>query len=1249
MNNPSIRIEGSILSPDIFDQFEELTGQKKSDFELPYKTSVKDEIARSWAGARKYWRIFQRRLTMLEKNQLGTTETRNLWIIPLLGLLSYKIEYRHRGMQIDGRKYPISHRIVNCGDTPIHIVGVNYPYGLDKKPLSGGRRISAHGLMQEFLNLRDELYGIVTDGQRLRLLRDNSRLVKQSYLEFDLDRIFRDELFADFSVLFRLLHATRLPKSRDSAHDSLIEQYHQDSLESGARIREGLSQAVREAILKFGNGFLSHSDNLELQDNISSNKLSASEYFQYLLRLIYRLLFLVVIEERNLVFSDDVQQNQREVYRDYYSVSRLRRLSELRHFSDSGKYDNWLALNSCFKLFEANGQGIKLGISPLAGDLFSADALGVLTRCTLSNDIFMKCLKSLSLYKNPNNGQIIRINYAALNVEEFGSVYEGLLESEPKFTNLQGGLRFNLAEGRERADTGSHYTPDDLVQPLIRHSLDYLIQECLIADDPESALLDLKVADITCGSGHILLAAARRIANTLATVRTNEEQPSPLAYRAALRDVVRNCIYGVDLNPLAIELCKVALWLEAHSPGEPLNFLDHHIKCGNAILGFAKREDVSVGVPTEAFKPIQNDDKEIASEFRSRNKKELKHKDQLPINFNNLLKVQVTSVAEEFNSLASLPENSLDEIVEKKKQFRALEETKDVELLKTISDVPIAQFFIPKDSENSGKLVTDAKFREFFWAGNRTYSIGTETARLLSKEKNIFHWFLEFPEVMEKGGFDCILGNPPYMGGQRLSGTFGYPFCQCMRWLYAPAGLSELVVYFIRRVHTLLRKNGFAAVITTNSIKDGRVRKDGLEQIVLTGSEINMAIRNIKWPGTANLVVSLLAFYKGIWRGLKFLDNSKVEFINTYLEDNIIQPKPQKLLENQNLVFQGSIFLGNGFLLTHDEAKQFCETAPENSEVIMPIINGKEINNNPVQKPGRCIINFRDWPKKRAQNYLIPFSRVEEKVKPIREKQKIKKRRELWWIFAGSTPALTESLSKLSRCFVVARTTKHLSFSAMPTDYVFSDATFVFTTDRWDLFSVVQSTIHEIWARKYSGSLKTHLRYTSTNCFNTFAFPIGLMQNSNLNVATLGDRYHTLRKSIMKSLWIGLTTLYNLFHDPNLSKDLIMKISKKNFEVSESGFQDLIELRNLQYEIDSAILELYGWTDLKFEYDFHELEYLSENDRVRYTIAKEVRRELLNRLLEENLSRTNEQIASGNIGKGDKNLVAKDNLFEKIL
>ena len=1221
MNYPSIRIEGGILSPDILGQTEELPGQWPSDFALDAGTKVKDEIARAWADAQDYWRIFQRKLVTVREGSKATTETRNLWTVPLLGLLGYDIEYQPRGTEFNGRIYVISHRATNRADSPVQIIGARDPASLDKKPANATRRMSAHALVQEFLNLHDQLYGLVTDGHVLRLLRDSSRLVKQSYLEFDLDRIFTDGLFADFAVLYRLLHATRLPLTNDTAAESLIERYHQDSLDSGARIREGLSKAVEQAILDFGSGFLSHRDNDALRAAAANGGLEAGHYYQQLLRLIYRLLFLMVIEERDLVFPTDTPRAQRDIYRKFYSVARLRRLSEKRYLDDARRHDLWLALQACFRLFEADGPGAKLGIAPLAGDLFSAEAVGSLANCTLSNDVLLGCLRSLSVYRHPDSGQLIRVNYAALNVEEFGSVYEGLLEYEPEFAGEGYELRFGFRRGSGRAATGSHYTPDDLVQPLIRHSLDHLIAERLKADDPEAALLELRVADIACGSGHILLAAARRIGTELAVVRTGEEQPSPPAYRAALRDAIRHCIYGVDLNPLAVELCKVALWIEAHIPGQPLNFLDHHIKCGNAIVGFARREELGQGVPTEAFKTLPGDDKEVASAYRKKNKEDLRHQKQTSFDFTPELRSRLDAVLEDWHLLSALPEQTPAQVDAKKERFTAFSQGEHAGLLRAVADIPVAQFYIPKVPGNEAKLATDGVFRSYWRGQLAPQGHGADAARSVGVQRRFFHWFLEFPEIMNHGGFDCILGNPPYLGGQALSGTYGYAFCECMRWRFAPTGLSELVVYFLRRIHGLLRDGGFTAIITTNSIVDGDVRKDGLEQVLVAGAQINMAVRGMKWPGAANLVVSLLAIHKGEWNGRRVLDNQPATTINAFFEEGENLGEPRSLVESRDRVFQGSIFLGDGFLLTHDDAERMRASDSRNAEVIMPIINGKELNNEPDQAPGRSIINFRDWPMERAREYPEPLSVVDERVKPEREAQKDKGGRKFWWRFLRPRMEMQARLRNLSRCFVAAATTKHLSFSAMPTDFVYSHALYVFTTDRWDLFTVVQSTLHEVWARKYSGSLETRLRYSPSDCFNTFAFPAGLWQTTDPGLAKLGERYHAHREALMHSLWLGLTKIYNLFHARDLSAETVAQVSKKDADTAATGFEALLALRQLHVALDNAVRDTYGWQDLDLEHGFHEVETLPENDRVRYTVSPAARREVLKRLLAENHAR----------------------------
>lgn len=1221
MSYPSIRIEGAIFSPDILERLEESPGQRPADFNLDTGTKVKDEIARAWADAQDYWRIFQRKLDSLKPDSPATTETRQQWIVPLLGLLGYQLEYQAKGIELNGKNYTISHRAINRGQTPIHVVGYRESAGLDRKPERthiGAPRMSAHSLVQEYLNLHDELYGLVTNGRLLRLLRDSSRLIKLTYLEFDLDRIFTDGLFADFAVLYRLLHATRMPLSNDAAAESLIERYHQDSLDSGARIRDGLSKAVEQAIRDFANGFVTHRDNEALRQSIRDGKLSPETYYQHLLRLIYRLLFLLVIEERDLIFPASATRQQREVFRRYYSVERLRLLSEKRHLADKRFHDHWLGLLATFRLFESHGPGEKLGVAPLAGDLFSPAAIGILAQCKLGNDVLLGCLRSLGLYQHPDNGQTIRVNYAALNVEEFGSVYEGLLEFQPVFHTTGERVEFDFAQGDQRAATGSHYTPDDLVQPLIKHSLDYLIADALKKPDPAKVLLELRVADISCGSGHILLAAARRIATELAIVRTGEEQPSPSAFRAAIRDVIRECIYGVDLNPLAVELCKVALWLEAHTPGEPLNFLDHHIKCGNAIVGFARREEAERGVPDEAFKTLPDDDKETAALLRKRNKKEREDyaAGQLPLS--SSLQKQLDDILRSWNELNRLPEHTPDEIEAKKARYLAFTQSKDSWLLHQIASIPIAQFYIPKAKDNLQKFITDATFRRYWKGEVSPQGQATAEAWAMAERKRFFHWFLEFPEIMERGGFDCILGNPPYKGGQDLSRFYGHAFCEYTKWQFAPTGLSDLVVFFVRRFFNVLRNGGFCAFITTNSIKDGDIRKDGLEQLIKQGGDIGMAVRAIRWPGGANLTVSLLAIRNGEWTEKRFIDGKLVSHVSAFLEDEPPSAAPCVLTESRERNFVGTHYLGDGFVFDASHAYRLIESDHRNAEVLFPLFNCQDLNNSPDMRSNRFIAHFYDWDESKARAYREVFSQVEATVPNERSTQKDRRLRDRWWHYKRPYLEIFSRSRSLDRFFACGITTKHLCYSALSIDHIVSHAVCVFVSDRWDLFSIVQSTLHECWARKLSGAHEVRLRYSPSECFETFPFPQGLWQAANSSLAALGERYHEHRHALMKSLWLGLTDIYNLFHACELTPAEVARVSKKPLLEAEAGYQGILELRRRHRELDIAVRDAYGWTDLELGHDFHEVETLSENDRVRYTVSPAARKEVLKRLLAEN-------------------------------
>jgi len=1263
MKYPSIRIEGAILSADILDKIEQgdLLGQKSKDFGFTGSNiRVKDEIVRAWADAQDMWRIYKRKMEVLPDQKAGTTETRNFWIVPLLGLLGYEVERYRKAQDINGKTYAISHYAHNIDHFPIHIMG--FRDSLDKKRLDSGPRMSPHALIQEYINLHEHLFAIVTNGLSIRLLRDSSRLIKLSFVEFDLERMFEEEHFTDFALLFRLIHYSRMPGKQTEGPESLIEGYHQDSLDSGSRIRDGLSKAVEHSIRSMANGFLAHRENVDLRQAIIDGNLTAKDFYQFQLRLIYRLLFLMVIEERDLIFTKSTAKSKKDIYYQYYSVGRLRKLSEKRYLADKRFRDVWISMKNTFRLYESSFYGEKLDILPLAGDLFNANAIGNLSQCQLNNKVLLECLANLSVFINPDTQQKMRVNYASLNVEEFGSVYEGLLEYDPVLDVTGDNVEFRLVKGSGRSSSGSHYTPDELVQPLIKHSLNHIIEDKLKTSDPEKALLSITVCDVACGSGHFLLGAARRIATELAKERTSEDQPSPSAFREAVRDVIRHCIYGVDLNPLAVELAKVALWLEAHNPGEPLNFLDHKIKCGDAIVGLAHLKELENGIANEAFKKLDGDD-ETARTFAKKNKEE-KITKQSAINFEKQVGQKIEEVNLAYVNFSKMLETTPEEIVAKQKAYQQLSTGSNWWRLKTLADIQTAQFFIPKKVELSDRLITENTYRDLL-AGTKPLqgSIAIAKATAVAAEKRFFHWFLEFPEVIANGGFSCIIGNPPFLGNRKLKSAFGEPFLEWVRYAYAPAALVDLVTYFFRRTFDLIRENGFQSLIATNTIAQGGAREGGLAVIQERGGTINYAVRSLRWPGLAAVEVSQVAVHKGEWKKEFVLDSKLVNRITAYLDDSEELGNPYTLIKNKSKSFQGSIVLGKGFILKPSEAQRLLSLDKQNKKILFPYLNGQDLNGNSDQSPSRWVINFYDWDEEKCRREFPDCYKILEKhVKPERLNGSKEVRSYPWWQFWRTRFELYHKIAPLKRVLVVAQVSKYPTFFLVQNKSIYSMMCIVFPYDDFAIVALLQSSIHEIWLRKYGSSLETRQRYVPTDVFETFPFPKN--QEIEVDLEQIGKTYHEFRQEIMLKMQLGLTKTYNQFHSPKLSNDIVKSslASKAELEKAfgketinlwnhlqktedvcsmEEAVNDIFHLRQLHKEMDEAVLEAYDWHEdsekwgpaIDLAHDFYEVDYLPENDRVRYTISPEARKEVLKRLLLLNHALYEEEVKQGLHGK----------------
>ncbi|EAT58712.1 Eco57I restriction-modification methylase domain-containing protein [Chlorobium ferrooxidans] len=1273
----SIIIQGNIISSEIINRIriDDEKFQTPADFALDRKTAVRDEIGVAWNAAKAHYTAFTLRAARLHEGDTGASETRNSWMIPLLRTLGYDVEKAQAVIHPDtGKSYAISHNAANLNGFPIHIMGLHDD--LDRRREMGGPRLGPHALVQEYLNNTEHTYALVTNGRFLRLLRDATRLVRLSYLEFNLEKMMEEELYADFAILFRLLHATRMPKSPDESENSPIEYYHQQSLATGSRIRANLSKAVEYSILDLANGFLCHPGNEELRQRIAQCIMKPADFYAEQLQLIYRILFLIVIEERNLVYAetkDEELQRQRKLYYDYYSIERLRKLAAKLHYIDGRKHDLWQGLKATFRLFEDGFYGERLGIKPLGSGIFSAVALGQLPTLSLSNEALLKVIRRLTFFENEQKQQV-RVNYSDLDVEEFGSVYEGLLEYDAEFREINGITHFTFKEGKGRSESGAHYTPEELVKPLIKYSLDYVIEERLKAANPEQSLLSIRVCDVACGSGHILLSAARKIAIEVARVRTKEEQPSPTAMRHALRDVIRTCIYGVDKNPLAVNLCKVALWLEAHNPGEPLNFLDHHIKCGDAIVGLAHQEELFRGIADEAFKALPGDDKLIASALAKRNKIERKQREaetgslglQLMLGANNEVMHKMEQLMGQLQSFNALPEETPEEIEAKAKAYRNLQNGKILHTLKLLADMQVMQFFVPKTNEHKETFVTDKTYFSYLRGGQAVPFAFEVDVFNQADSHRFFHWFLEFPEVFtgkSKGdgvanfGFDVILGNPPFLGGQKLSGTYGLAYLEYLKHTYAPIGAVDLVTYFFRRIFTLIKEKGFQSLISTNTIAQGSAREGGLDVIVGQGGAINHAVRSMKWPGIAAVEVALVTITKQKWTGKFILANKEVSTITPYLDDSVTLGNPFLLKQNEDKSFQGSIVLGKGFMLEPHEAEALIKKNPKNKDVLFPYLNGDDLNTNPDQSPSRWVINFFYWAEEVCRdNYPDCYDILLRLVKPERQLQKNNsdgiRRKKYWWQYGRNPIALYRAIAKLEKVLVIAQVSKTSAFDFTTTNKVLDAKLNIFAFDSYHIFSILQSNIHVQWAWRYSSTMKTDLSYAPSMVFESFPFPQNLTQSQEVQLNRLGESYHEHRKQLMLAIQLGLTKTYNLFHAKLLrpitleeeqidDKTLQKKLGKDAAHLRKhlaktpgtitfnEAVTNIQKLRNLHLQMDNAVLEAYGWSDLNLRHNFYEVEYLPENDRIRYTIHPEARREILKRLLELNHEIHEREVAEG--------------------
>lgn len=812
---------------------------------------------------------------------------------------------------------------------------------------------------------------------------------------------------------------------------------------------------------------------------------------------------------------------------------------------------------------------------------------------------------------------------------------------------------FVVALGTDRRDSGTHYTPKNLTESIVKETLEPIAYrgpaEGKKRDDWElksaEELLDLKICDPAMGSGAFLVQACRWLSDRLVDAwkeaeadgkrvdgngrvveDADTEDFDPLSQDVeertifAYRLVVERCLYGVDKNPLAVELTKLSLWLTTMAKRRPFNFLDHNLRSGDSLLGITEIRQLT----ERSLMPKDSGQSRLFD-------KKIRESVQKAIEHRMKLRSIAIRGIEDVNTMAALNENSRRALILPKLAADAFvgivlaeqHEATRVDRLQELENY--ADQAMNGDDAARDKLQSDA-----------LTDLKEDAPDRLPRKP--FHWSLAFPEVFvsKRCGFDAFIGNPPFTGGKRISSISGRAY---NAWLTASnpgsSGNADLVAHFFRRAWSMLSQCGGLGFLATNSIAEGDTRQSGLEWMLDDGATIYAAYPSEPWLGRAVVVTSRVHLRKGEWFGPCKIFDDVVDEIGSHLTPGA-QLSPEVLKRNSGLAFQGSILLGMGFILDQETAKRMLDADTRNAEVIFPYLNGQDLNSDPLQQPSRCAINFWDWPEERVKEYDLPFQWIQKHVYPERlekrEQKSYKNVKSTWWRHLAPRSGLYHAIGRgnhfeehpagwhpeaptLSRILAVTRVSNTLAFSYVPSDYVYSDATVVFASDHPSMFATLQSNIHAVFAWQHSSRLGSALRYAPTDVLETFPFPN--IEDSN-DLYALAIELDDLRRKIMVANNFGLTKLYSEMH------------------ARETSTSENDRMRELHREIDRSLANAYGWDDLDLEHGFHKVAYLHEGGRIRFTISEVARAEVLRRLSELNKKRHDEELEGQKATKSSK-------------
>jgi hypothetical protein len=787
-----------------------------------------------------------------------------------------------------------------------------------------------------------------------------------------------------------------------------------------------------------------------------------------------------------------------------------------------------------------------------------------------------------------------------------------------------------VTESKLRASTGTHYTPRFLAEQVAEGALEPLVYSpgpLQTADRSqwklrkEREILSLKVADIAMGSGAFLVAACRYLAGKLIEAWSHEgnvdalrvlgESPvesgldldvaaDPLVIKAR-RAIIEHCLYGVDINEMAVEMAKLSLWLVSMDPLKPFTFLDDKLACGDSLLGITSIEQLE----WMHLRPAEG--------------KKL-HEGVVLLDFMTGVRSLLSDVTAQRRTLVDLADDP-DGVA---KKYEILDEVR----AKTADLSLYADLIVGTGLSKGSWLGAAEQANE--GPTDETRQVATN---LLKKDqpdgafdRHPLHWPLMFPEVFGpvNQNFDAIIGNPPFLGGLKIRDSVGESYKDLLvgeigRGTRGLRGTADLVSYFVLRAHLLLNGTGQAGLIATNTIAQGDTRTVGLDQVVKDGVEIRCAVKSEPWPSS-----SAALEYSAVWTSKKRLDPCSqrvadgrvVAGITTSLDPvRRISGNPYHLASNQGIAYQGFNILGIGFIVNTERARGLLDIDPRNAHVLFPYLNGQDLNSRPDCSASRWVINFHDWTEEKASSYPECYRQVKDLVKPERSLNKVRSRREKWWRYSEYRRGLIESIVGLRQVIVIARISKTVMPALVSSRQVLNEKLVIFTSEDHGMLTMLSSALHYWWAITYGSTMKADLNYSSTDIFETLPLP-----TITPGMRELGDRLDTFRRELMLARQGGLTATYNLVHDPKCTD------------------ADIAELRAIHRVIDEAVTRAYGWTDLLdagLGHGFHDT-----RQGTRYTIAPAVKQEILDRLLELNHARYEAEAGAGLHAKKSSRTVA---------